>query len=105
MRYLPLLLLAVIPEIRWVLRPAITAFLLLCSSNTKDQFPSSYLHELHFFLEAGYTPMETPIAATRTGAEILGMQDKLGTLQEGKLADLIVTDRKSTRLNSSHLGI
>jgi imidazolonepropionase-like amidohydrolase len=35
--------------------------------------------------------METPIAATRTGAEILGMQDKLGTLQEGKLADLIVT--------------
>ena len=36
--------------------------------------------------------METIIAATRTGAEILGMEDKLGTIEEGKLADLIVVE-------------
>ncbi|HQH46646.1 MAG TPA: amidohydrolase family protein, partial [Candidatus Aminicenantes bacterium] len=50
------------------------------------------LMELRFFLEAGYTPMETIIAATRTGAEILGMADKLGTIEKGKLADLIVVE-------------
>ncbi|HNQ81878.1 MAG: amidohydrolase family protein [Acidobacteria bacterium] len=56
------------------------------------QLPKYYLMELRFFLEAGYTPMETIIAATRTGAEILGMADKLGTIEKGKLADLIVVE-------------
>ena len=57
-----------------------------------NQLPKGYLMELHFFLEAGYSPMETIIAATRTGAEILGMEDKLGTIERGKLADLIVVE-------------
>lgn len=56
------------------------------------QLPGYYLSELRFFLEAGYSPMETIIAATRTGAEILGMEDKLGTIENGKLADLIVVE-------------
>jgi len=57
-----------------------------------NRLPKYYLQELHFFLEAGYSPMETIIAATRTGAEILGMEDKLGTIEKGKLADLIVVE-------------
>ena len=56
------------------------------------QLPGYYLSELRFFLEAGYSPMETIIAATRAGAEILGMEDKLGTVEKGKLADLIVVE-------------
>lgn len=30
------------------------------------------------------------MAATRNGAEMLGMEDELGTIEEGKLADVIV---------------
>ena len=32
------------------------------------------------------------VAATKTGAEILDMDDKLGTLEPGKLADVLVVE-------------
>lgn len=35
-------------------------------------------------------PMASLVSATRTNAELIGMQDDLGTVEEGKLADLIV---------------
>jgi len=57
-----------------------------------NQLPKAYLLELRFYLEAGYSPMETIVAATRTSAEILDMEDKLGTIEKGKLADLIVVE-------------
>ena len=38
------------------------------------------------------TPMEAIVSATRTNAELIGMSDRLGTLEPGKLADLIVVD-------------
>ncbi len=37
-------------------------------------------------------PMEALISATRTNAEIIGMGDSLGTLEEGRIADLIAID-------------
>jgi imidazolonepropionase-like amidohydrolase len=52
--------------------------------------PTAYIHELEFFVESGYSKPEALIAATRDGAEILGMEDKLGTLEPGKLADVLV---------------
>ena len=58
----------------------------------RDHFekPTAYVDELRGFIEAGFTPMEAIVAATRTGAEILNMSDKLGTVESGKLADLIM---------------
>lgn len=41
------------------------------------------------YAEAGMTPMEIIHAATRNAAELLGMQDRVGTLEVGKLADVI----------------
>jgi len=41
------------------------------------------------YAEAGMTPMEIIHAATRNAAELLGMQDRIGTLEPGKLADII----------------
>lgn len=35
-------------------------------------------------------PMGALVAATRTSAELLGLADRIGTLEEGKLADLLV---------------
>lgn len=39
---------------------------------------------------AGLSPMEIITAATKTGAEIIMKEDQLGTLEPGKLADIIV---------------
>jgi imidazolonepropionase-like amidohydrolase len=35
---------------------------------------------------------EVLVAATKTGAEIMKMGDRLGTIEAGKLADIIVVD-------------
>lgn len=48
------------------------------------------LRELKLMTEAGLTPMESIVATTKTAAECLGWEDKVGTLEEGKLADVIV---------------
>lgn len=37
-------------------------------------------------------PMGALVAATKTSAELLGLADRIGTLEEGKLADLLVFD-------------
>ena len=53
----------------------------------------TYARELTFFTnDVGFTPMETIRCATKIGAEILGRGDELGTLEPGKLADILVVD-------------
>jgi imidazolonepropionase-like amidohydrolase len=42
--------------------------------------------------DAGASPMDIIIAATRNGAAAYGLGDKLGTLEKGKLADILVLD-------------
>jgi imidazolonepropionase-like amidohydrolase len=37
-------------------------------------------------------PMESLISATKTNASLFGMEDEIGTVEEGKLADLLVVD-------------
>ena len=46
--------------------------------------------EMEQFVLSGVSEMETLIAATRNGAEMCGVSDILGTVEEGKLADLVV---------------
>ncbi len=41
---------------------------------------------------AGFAPMEILQAATKTNAELLLMADRIGTLEAGKLADVILVD-------------
>jgi imidazolonepropionase-like amidohydrolase len=48
--------------------------------------------ELVYMVEAGMTPMQAVVASTKAAAELLGMGDTLGTLEAGKLADLILVD-------------
>ena len=54
--------------------------------------PGPYIRELKNFVEAGWTVPEALVAATKTNSEILDMDDRLGTLQPGKLADVLVVD-------------
>src|SRR5262245_26349501 len=52
-----------------------------------------YARDLQTFVELiGLTPMQTLVAATRWGSELLRMEDQIGTLEAGKLADLLLVD-------------
>lgn len=46
--------------------------------------------ELEAMEEAGLEPLEVLVAATRNGARALGREDEIGTVEAGKLADLLV---------------
>ncbi len=50
------------------------------------------LRELALMVERGMTPAEALGATTRTAAELLGVDDDLGTLEPGKRADLVIVD-------------
>ncbi|MFG0257457.1 MAG: amidohydrolase family protein [Phycisphaerales bacterium JB043] len=52
----------------------------------------AYIRELEMLQEAGFHPLEVIRSATRNGAELLGRSDDLGTVQRGRLADLVIVD-------------
>jgi len=56
--------------------------------------PNNYIAELKWFVKGGYSIADTLKAATIVNAKLLDMDDKLGTLEKGKLADVIVVDGK-----------
>lgn len=57
-------------------------------------YPGFSLHEEleQMVRHLGMTPAEALVSATRYPAEFFGMQDSLGTILEGKLADLVLLD-------------
>jgi imidazolonepropionase-like amidohydrolase len=48
--------------------------------------------ELGLMVEAGMSPAEALKSATSTAAYALGLDDLIGTIEPGKLADLLVVD-------------
>ena len=56
-------------------------------------FPGFSLHEeLQRFVAAGFTPLEALQTATLNPAQFFGMQEQLGTIEKGKIADLVFLD-------------
>jgi imidazolonepropionase-like amidohydrolase len=56
-------------------------------------FPGFSLHdELENFVRAGFTPREALQTATLRPAQFLAMEDRLGRVEQGKLADLVLLD-------------
>ena len=49
------------------------------------------LRELGLMADVGMTPMDVIVATTKTAAECMGWDDRVGTLEAGKLADVVVT--------------
>jgi imidazolonepropionase-like amidohydrolase len=49
--------------------------------------------ELEFFVQAGIPPLEVLRIATHEAAAAVGAQDDLGTLEPGKLADIVLLDK------------
>jgi hypothetical protein len=52
----------------------------------------AYIREMELFREAGFHPLEIFQSASLKAAEVLGVDDQLGTIEVGKLADLILVD-------------
>lgn len=64
-------------------------------------------HELELFVEAGLTPLEALQTATLNAAEYLGGTSEMGTIKQGKVADLVLLDanplediRNTTHINA-----
>jgi imidazolonepropionase-like amidohydrolase len=55
--------------------------------------PGKNAYELELYVRMiGMTPVEALLTATRNAAEALGRLDNLGTIEEGKIADLVVVE-------------
>lgn len=51
-----------------------------------------YIQEMELLREAGFHPLEIFQSASLKAAEVLNMDDQLGTIEVGKLADFVIVD-------------
>lgn len=51
----------------------------------------SFIEEMELLVESGLTPEEVVRSATRGGAELMGIEDVVGTIEVGKRADLVIS--------------
>jgi imidazolonepropionase-like amidohydrolase len=62
-------------------------------AGTDQVVPGHSVHrELELYVEAGFTPLEAIQAATIVPARVMKLDKELGTIEPGKLADLIIVD-------------
>jgi imidazolonepropionase-like amidohydrolase len=60
-------------------------------AGTDQAVPGHSLHrEIELYVQAGFTPMEAVQAATIVPARVMGLEKELGTVENGKRADLIL---------------
>jgi imidazolonepropionase-like amidohydrolase len=57
----------------------------------------SFVREMELFREAGFHPLEVIRAATLKGAEALGVAASVGSVEPGKLADMVIVDENPVR--------
>ena len=63
----------------------------LVPQNNFDHFDLGMpMHEITRMNEAGMTPMQIIVASTRNAAHVCGLENELGTVEVGKLADILV---------------
>jgi imidazolonepropionase-like amidohydrolase len=87
-------------KLRRLGRPELDAFRLAAESGVKVAMGTdcpvaphgTNLRELVLMAENGFTPEQALVAATSGAAELMGLQDELGTLAPGKRADVVVVD-------------
>jgi imidazolonepropionase-like amidohydrolase len=62
-------------------------------AGTDQVVPGHSLHrEIELYVKAGFTPMEAIQAATIVPARVMKVDKDLGTVEPGKVADLIILD-------------
>lgn len=68
----------------------------LLASGTDHYMPNATQINLQGLVEAGLTPLEAIAAVTSQAARVVGAEQDLGTVQIGKIADLVVLDADPT---------
>lgn len=58
-------------------------------SGTPSNFHGKQGYEFELMTKFGFTPTQTLVAATKTNAELLSSFDKFGSVETGKLADIV----------------
>ena len=59
-------------------------------------------HELEILVEIGIQPLEVIKIATRNGAQALGIEEDVGTIEPGKQADMIIlSDNPVDEINNT----
>ncbi|WP_234986607.1 amidohydrolase family protein [Demequina sp. NBRC 110055] len=72
---------------------AISAGVMVAMGTDAGIFPQGRnLTELGHLVDAGLTPLQAIHAGTQAGARLLGLDDHIGTVRPGLLADLVVTE-------------
>ncbi len=87
-------------KLRTLGRPELDAFRLAAEAGVKVALGTdcpvaphgTNLRELVLMAENGFTPKQALVAATSSAAELTGLEGELGTLENGKRADVVVVD-------------
>jgi imidazolonepropionase-like amidohydrolase len=72
---------------------------ILFAAGTDAPYPGDFQgegihHELELLVESGLTPLEAITIATKNAAKIMNAETEWGTLERGRLADVVVVDGK-----------
>lgn len=85
--------LAIGPKIQATFAKAYKAGVKIAFGTDAGVYPHGYnAKEFEYMVEAGMPPVECLKAATMVNAELLGMKDQIGSVEAGKLADIIAVD-------------
>jgi imidazolonepropionase-like amidohydrolase len=81
------------PLARVNIAKAIAAGVKIALGTDSGVFPhGKNAHEFELLVALGMTPMDAILAGTRNGAELLGLDKEIGTIEPGKIADLVGVD-------------
>ena len=91
---------AVREKLRGLGRPELDAFQMAAEAGVKIAMGTdcpvsphgTNLNELRHMSERGLTPEQALVAATSSAAELMGLEDELGSIEPRKRADLVVVD-------------
>jgi imidazolonepropionase-like amidohydrolase len=91
---------AVRAKMRTLGRPELDAFRMAAEAGVKVAMGTdcpvaphgTNLRELELMAGHGLTPEQALVAGTKSAAELMGLEDRLGTLAPGKTADVVVVD-------------
>lgn len=75
------------------IRKAIAAGVKIALGTDAGVFPHGRNgHEFELLVGVGMKPMDAIVAGTKSGAELLGLDKEVGTVETGKVADLVAVD-------------
>ncbi len=74
-------------------RVALAAGVKILAGSDYGPYPAAGHCELSFMVRAGMSPWQAIVASTQSVADAVGLGDRLGTIEAGKWADLIVVDQ------------